>query len=90
MDWYSYTPYNSYQYNYTPFWGGLHFLLRVDTQLSDGELTAFLEGKGIRIQALSHYYHTPGHENSHCFVVNYAGIREESIPAALASLKDIM
>ena len=69
---------------------GLHFLLRVDTQLSDGELTAFLEGKGIRIQALSHYYHTPGHENSHCFVVNYAGIREESIPAALASLKDIM
>ena len=69
---------------------GLHFLLRVDTQLSDGELTAFLEGKGIRIQALSHYYHTPGHENSHCFVVNYAGIREENIPAALASLKDIM
>ena len=69
---------------------GLHFLLKVDTQIPDALLTERLEQRGIRIQALSHYYHSPGHENSHCFVVNYAGIREENIPAALAVLTDIM
>ena len=69
---------------------GLHFLLKVDTALSDGELTRRLADKGIRIRALSHYYHSPESRNSHCFVVNYAGIREENIPAALAALENIM
>jgi len=69
---------------------GLHFLLKVDTQVPDALLTERLEQRGIRIHALSHYYHSPGHENSHCFVVNYAGIREENIKTALDSLSDIM
>ena len=69
---------------------GLHFLLKVDTAIPDEELTRKLEAAGIRIQALSHYFHQPGRENSHCFVVNYAGIREENIPKALAALEDIM
>ena len=69
---------------------GLHFLLKVDTDMPDAVLTQKLSAAGIRIQALSHYYHSPGHENSHCFVVNYAGIREENIDAALAVLLNIM
>ena len=69
---------------------GLHFLLKVDTLRSDAELTRILERKGIRIQALRHYYHGEEPEDSHCFVVNYAGIREENIPLAIAALSDVM
>ena len=69
---------------------GLHFLLKVDTKLSDRVVTERLAAKGIRIFALSHYYHGPAQEDSHCFVVNYAGIREENISAALAALMEIM
>ena len=69
---------------------GLHFLLKVDTALPDAVLTEKLVAAGIRIHALSHYYHSPGHENSHCFVVNYAGIREENIDTALSLLSNIM
>ena len=69
---------------------GLHFLLKVDTRIPDAILTEKLEQRGIRILALGHYYHSPGQENSHCFVVNYAGIREENIERALEALNDIM
>ena len=69
---------------------GLHFLLKVDTALSDRELTGKLLSAGIRVHTLSSYYHpqTPG--DSHCLVVNYAGIKEEALEEALASLKSFM
>ena len=52
---------------------GLHFLLRVDTPLSDDAATAALAARGIRVNALSGYYHgDPGEENRHCLVINYA------------------
>ena len=61
---------------------GLHFLLRIDTKLSDRELTDHLRSYGIRIHALSHYYHLTG-ENTHCLVVNYAGLDEEVLARVL-------
>ena len=59
---------------------GLHFLLRVDTSLTDGELVELLGRSGIRIRALSDYYHGPVPEAvMHHLVVNYSGIREETL-----------
>ena len=65
---------------------GLHFLLKVKTELSDQELTRKLEESGIRIRALSDYYHDNPRDR-HCLVVNYSGIREEDLEKALDALQ---
>ena len=68
---------------------GLHFLLQVKTALSDAELTRALDAAGIRIRALSEYYHD-SREDRHCLVVNYSGIKEENLQKALDALFVIM
>ncbi len=65
---------------------GLHFLVRVDTGLPDRELTARLAQSGIRIQALSEYYHE-GSGDLHCLVVNYSSLKEEALVEALGNLE---
>ena len=66
---------------------GLHFLLKVDTLLSDGELESLCNRAGIRIRALSSYYHGPvPPQDRQCLVVNYAALREEALEQALAEL----
>ena len=65
---------------------GLHFLLKVDTTLSDRELAEVLWAAGIRIHALSHYFHTADARDSHCLVVNYAGISEDVLEQVLGQI----
>ena len=59
---------------------GLHFLLRIHTDMTDEELTARWAEAGIRIRALSHYYHgvTPPQDHR-CLVMDYSGLTEEKI-----------
>ena len=64
---------------------GLHFLLKVDTILPDRELEARLEALGVRVRALSSYYHDQA-KDLHCLVVNYSGLKEERLAAALAAV----
>ena len=68
---------------------GLHFLLRLDTALTDRDLTGRLEAKGIRVKALSDYYHE-SQADTHCLVVNYSGLKEEALERALEEMTDIM
>ena len=63
---------------------GLHFILRLKTDLSDRELSRML-GPG-KIRCLTDFYHEPGHRDLHCLVVNYAGLREEDMEKMLRSL----
>ena len=67
---------------------GLHFLLKVDTPLSDEALTARLRHLGLRVRALSHYYHEIPAESQRCLVVNYAGLNEEALEDWLQQLPD--
>ena len=61
---------------------GLHFLLRCRTELTDEELTARFAGAGIRIRALSEYYHGPVPEGDrHCLVVSYDCISDGDLAA---------
>ena len=61
---------------------GLHFILRFDTGLSDGELTMVWEKAGIRVRSLGEYYHGPIPAwAEHCLVVNYSGLSDESLAA---------
>ena len=59
---------------------GLHFILRVDTALSDRELTELWAGAGIRVRTLGQYYDGPTPDwAEHCLVVNYSGLNGESL-----------
>ena len=64
---------------------GLHVLLNGDTSLSAQSLTEKLAALGIRVRALSSYYHDQS-EDLHCLVINYSGLKEERLAAALAAI----
>ena len=68
---------------------GLHFLLKVDTALPDGDLVQKLSDVGIRVKALSEYYHDQRRDR-HCLVVNYSGVKEEALEQALTAIEKIM
>ena len=66
---------------------GLHFLVRVDTALSDRELVALCAEAGIRVRCLGDYYEgpVPGWAER-CLVINYSGLQEEALKPALNRL----
>lgn len=59
---------------------GLHFLLQVDTTLSDEQITQLWAGCGIHVLPLSHYYreHIPDHARGK-LVINYSGLEETQL-----------
>ena len=65
---------------------GLHFLLQVDTALSDEALVARCRKSGIRILALSSYYHDTK-QDRHCLVVNYSGVSDAQLQLLEQTLK---
>ena len=68
---------------------GLHFIAQVQTDLSDEALTRRCSDAGIRIRALSSYYHdTPG--DTHCLVINYSGLDDEILEILSKQLKDFL
>ena len=68
---------------------GLHFLLKVDTRYTDRELTERLDKVGIRVKALSAYYHDSS-QDTRCLVINYSDVKEEQAALALEKLIDVM
>ena len=66
---------------------GLHFLLRVDTPRSDRELKELCARAGIRVRCLGDYFagETPPWAEK-CLIINYSGLDEEKLPAALERL----
>ena len=61
---------------------GLHFLLKLRTDLPDRVLTEALKNEGIRFPALGSFYHEK-REDMHILVVSYSGLREETMEKAL-------
>ena len=66
---------------------GLHFLLQVDTTLSDEALVSFLLEKGLKVQSLGSFYTHP--RDLRTLVVNYSGVDEAALEAALQRLEEI-
>ncbi len=66
---------------------GLHFLLNVDTTLSDEQLAAKAAKNGIHISCLSQYF-SNGSGYPHTLLINYSGISSEKIPKAVELLFD--
>jgi GntR family transcriptional regulator/MocR family aminotransferase len=68
---------------------GLHFLLRLDTQLSDEALRRAAAGKGIRLALLSDYYYHKNAAPQHVVVVNYSGIELDALRDGLVRLAEL-
>ena len=66
---------------------GLHFLLEVDTPLTDAQLSAAAAARGIRLSCLSEYCHRPTGE-SRTLLINYSGLDSSRIPEAVERLFD--
>lgn len=69
---------------------GLHFLMRLDTRLSDTELRERAAQQGLRLALLSDYYHCTEKAPPHVLVVNYSGIDLEKLPEGLTRLAKVM
>ncbi len=68
---------------------GLHFLMRLDTQMSDQALRLAAAEKGIRLALLSDYYHNNDSAPQHVVVVNYSGIALDALRCGLARLAEL-
>lgn len=65
---------------------GLHFLMKINTQLPDEELMQRARRAGVRISFLSQYYHQPQQGAEHIAVINYSGVERSRIEEAIARL----
>ena len=65
---------------------GLHFLVRLDTNLSDDELRGRAAKQGVRLALLSDYYNEPDQAPPHVLVVNYSGIRMDHLEEGVRRL----
>ena len=65
---------------------GLHVLLRLHTHRSDAALAAQLNEQGIHLSALSEYYETNAPTASHQFLLSYANLDLDALPAALEAV----
>ena len=68
---------------------GLHFIVKLDTELSDRELSAVFESQGLPIRCLTDYYHDKNHKDLHCLAVSYGDFQAGSMEKALHALESI-
>lgn len=69
---------------------GLHFLLEINTKLSDENIKKILEDMGIKALMLSDYFGGENIEDSHVMIVNYSGIDREEFKKAVNKVKDFV
>ena len=69
---------------------GLHFLIKIDTKLTDKEMLTKLKRKGIKIKALSDYFFDESHEKQHLFIINYSNLDENAAQKALEIIGELL
>lgn len=69
---------------------GLHFLMDLDTEISDKELEQRALQAGIRLSCLSDYFQNPSNAKQHAVVINYSGLDPEKIKEAVIVLSHII
>ncbi|MGN0243405.1 MAG: PLP-dependent aminotransferase family protein [Lachnospiraceae bacterium] len=65
---------------------GLHFLMHVDTELTDEQILANANRQDLRLSCLSGYYEEPPKDASHTFIINYSSLKPETIEEAVRRL----
>lgn len=65
---------------------GLHFLMEIETKLSDIELKKKAQQAGVNIAFLSEYFYDKRNAKSHTVVINYSGLNQERIEEGIKVL----
>ena len=65
---------------------GLHFLLQIESNLTEQEIQQNASQKGIRLSRLSQFYHGTYEHTVPTFIINYSTLRLEQIPNAVELL----
>lgn len=65
---------------------GLHFLLTVDTKLSDSELIRRANERGINVSCLGQYCFDSKNCREHTLIINYSGIEQKRMKEAVERL----
>ena len=65
---------------------GLHFLMRVDTKLTEQEFKREALSRGIRLAPLSDYYEEPARAPLNTYIINYSDIQTENLREAADAL----
>ncbi len=65
---------------------GLHFLLRIDTALTDDEICVRAAQSGIRLQPMQEFLASPNPAYARTFVINYSSLSAEAVAAAKNTL----
>ena len=68
---------------------GLHFLLTLATDRSDAEILEAFARRGLRVAALSGFYHA-GPAPAHVFVINDSSVREEDVDRICQAMAEAM
>ena len=58
---------------------GLHFLIKLETKLSEVVIKEELEKHGIRLQAVSEFFFVPSKEKEHYYIINYSNLEVEKM-----------
>ena len=69
---------------------GLHFLMKLDTEIDDREIIRRAAEVGIRLSFLSEYTHEPTANDAHVLVINYSGIDMEKLPEGIHRLESVL
>jgi GntR family transcriptional regulator/MocR family aminotransferase len=69
---------------------GLHFLMTIDTMLSDTELIEKARKNGLKITFLSQYYYNQHNAIEHVLIMNYSAIERERIKESVELLANIL
>ena len=69
---------------------GLHFLLRIDTEMPDTDLHRALLEHGINLLPISVYYRDSASAPSHTFVLNYSSLSSDELKEALRILAQLI
>lgn len=69
---------------------GLHFLMEIETKLSDIELKKKAQQAGVNIAFLSEYFYDKSNAKSHTVVINYSGLNQERIEEGIKVLFELI
>ena len=65
---------------------GMHFLIKIDTELSEQELKTKLDKKGIHLQGISDYYMMPHKVKQHYYIISYSNVDVKKMEAAFSKI----
>lgn len=69
---------------------GLHFLLKINSEISDKILRTRLREEGIRIKSLSDYYMYETEKGGNYLIINYSNLEEEALISVINTIAKII